>query len=427
MKILVLLFLSIFVSPAYALSGRIKVRENAYLNNEPKPVPQSDTNAVLQIEDRKPLSDSWLVQAQPSVRLYDAPQPGAFDVDIDGRNTYLETRTNDLYLEIGSFIKEWAGTDGINPMDIATIKSYRDPINSQSLGSWGIAVKSRGLTAWSWQFFYVPWQTPAKLPLAYTGWWPRSTTLPLSLNGEEALLPGNFDYDIESPEILNHADENNFGGRLQFHGNSWDAALAAFQGQSQVPQFHINVQGNVIETSPIKIVQMSNPVQMQPVEYLRRTVSALFVYNHNPWIYRIAGRYDLPVGNNAILPGWSEQFIAGLERTIVLGDENVILSLQYARGVMPSPPQSILNLSDPFQNAVLWGMYYPLSDNVLLKYSGLNDFQFHSYYDNLTLQDTLGEHWSLSLAAEVIGGPANSLFGVWHNQSRGYVTAAYGF
>ena len=427
MKVLTLLFISIFVPPAYAASGQIKFRENVYLNNEPSPVPQSDTEGVLQFEDRKPLSNSWLVQVQPSARLYDAPRAGAFVVDFDGRNSYLETRANNFYLELGSFIKEWSGTDGINPMDIATIKSYRDPINSQSLGSWGIAAKSRGLTSWSWQMFYVPWQTSTKLPLAYTGWWPRTTTLPLNLNGVQALLPGDFTYDIDSPEILNQADENNFGARLQFHGNSWDAALAAFQGQSQVPLFRTTVQGNVVEASPIEVVQMTNPVHIQPVEYLRRTVSALFVYNQNPWIYRIAGRYDLPVGSDSILPGWSEQFVGGLERTLVLANQTVILSLQYARAVMPSPPQSILNLSDPFQSALLWGARWPLNENLLLAYSGLNDFKFHSYYDNLTLQDSIGEHWSFSLAAEVIGGPTNSLFGTWKDQSRGYLTATYGF
>ena len=427
MKIVYFIFLSIFVSPAYASSGRIKLRENVYLNEQPSPVPQSDSEVILQYESKTPLSNNWLFQFQPDLRMFEAPQPNAFAADFNGRNTYLKERTNDLYVEFGSFIKEWEGTDGINPMDIATVKTYRDPINTESLGSWGVAVKSRGSTAWSWEFLYVPWQTSAIMPLSYSGWWPRTTTLPLSLNNESVLLPGEVTYAIDSPQILNHADENNFGARLQFHGESWDAALAGFQGQSQIPVFRPTLSGNLIETSPSTVLQLTDPVHMQPVEYLRQTVSALFVYNQNPWIYRISGRYDQPIGSDPLLPGWSDQFVAGIERTVVVHDKTVILSLQYAAGVMPYYPNSFLNLSDPFENALTWAIRYPLSDNILLIYSGLNDFQFHSYYDELKVQDSIGEHLSLSLAAEKIGGPANSLFGMWQNQSCGNLTATYGF
>ena len=421
-------FFSIFVSSAYASSGRITLRENIYLNQQPSPVPQSDSEVILQYESKTPLSNNWLFQFQPDVRMFEAPQPNTFAADFNGRNTYLKARTNDLYLEFGSFIKEWEGTDGINPMDIATIKTYRDPINAESLGSWGIAAKSRGSSAWSWEVFYVPWQTPAIMPLSYSGWWPRNTaSLPLTQNNVTALLPGEINYGIHSPQILNHADENNIGARLQFHGYSWDAALAGFQGQSQIPFFRPTLQGSVVETSPIQVIQLTNPVNMQPVEYLRRTVSALFDYNLNPWIFRISGRYDQPIGADPLMPGWSEQFVGGVERTVTISDKTVIFSLQYAAGVMPSYPESFLNLSDPFQNALTWGIRYPLSDNLLLVYSGLNDFQYHSYYDSLKLEDSIGEHLAVSLVAELIGGAPDSLFGMWQNQSCGYLTATYGF
>ncbi len=427
MKPLSFIFISIFVVPAFASSGRIRLRENVYLNEQPNPVPQSDSEVTLQYESKTPLPNNWLFQFQPDVRLFDAPASGTFAADFNSRDTNFKMRTNDLYFEFGSFVKEWEGTDGINPMDIATIKTYRDPIHSDSLGSWGISVTSHTSTAWSWEAFYVPWQTPAIMPLGYSGWWPRSASLPLDQNGTQVLLPGQIEYAINSPQILNNADENNFGARLQFHGDSWDAALAGFQGQSQIPVFRPTTYGNLIETYPMNVYQMSDPVNLQPVEYLRQTVSALFVYNSNPWIFRISGRYDQPIGNDPLLPGWSEQFVGGVERTITVRDRTMILSLQYAAGVMPNYPSSFLNLSDPFQSSLIWGLRYPLSDNLLLVYSGLNDFQFHSYYDELSLEDSIGDHLSVSLAAEVLGGPPDSLFGLWKNQSCGTFTTTYGF
>lgn len=410
-------------------SGRLRLDEDLFLHSQKDPVEQTNSNLTFEYEYKKSLSENWRVLFEPRIHASSDPKIVNTNFDGDFRDSLVETKRGNVHLQAGSFIKEWEGTDGTNPMDIATMKSYKDPMNSESLGSWGISASgSNSSSSFNWEVFYVPSQTQPRLPGDNSPWLPRSTTLPLAADNEELLIPNNPEYQILSPKELNSAMENNYGGRLQFHGESWDLSLAGFEGASQTPILQPIIQGQLVQISPKTIVQMDNPIQIQTINYRRRTVAAAITSTHDSWVYRLAGKHEQPLGDSPLLPSWTDQVVGGVEKTVTLGGQNVIFSVLYSYETESSAIQpGIIPNPDPFWRSFLLGMRYPLRDDLVLFVGGVKSTLNSSFLARLNLHKNLGAHWGLEANLDWNQGPADSLFGVWQDQSRLRLSTVYQF
>lgn len=423
-----LLSLSTFASDETEISGRLRLDEILFLHPQLSPVSQSQTNLTFEFESKNLLSKNWRFLFEP--RLHLSPVPHLADSAIDGdfRDTYLEGKAQNQHIQLGSFIKQWEGTDGANPMDIATMKSYRDPINSESLGSWGISFSGDNENLVSWEAFYVPYQTTSRLPGENSPWLPRKTDLPLGSDNEQLLISQNPTYQIQAHDEINDALKNNFGARLQMHLDNWDFALAGFEGAAQIPILQPIIQGTLIQTSPKTIVQMDNPIRIRPVEYRRRTIAGSVVSTKDSWVFRLAARHDQPLGNDPLLPSWSDQIVGGIEKTFTILDENVIFSLLYSHELQAdSTDQGVIANPDPYQRALLFGMRWPWREDLILFAGVLKDTRNDSFITRWNLQKKLGDHLSLEGNVDWNQGSADTLFGIWQDQSRATFSTTYQF
>lgn len=406
----------------------MRLDEDLFLHSQQSPVSQSQTNLTLEFESKSLLSENWRLLFEPRLHLSSVPRLVDTSIDGDFRDTYLEHKNKDVHIQVGSFVKQWEGTDGVNPMDIATMKSYRDPLNSESLGSWGISFSGDNGSMINWEAFYVPDQTTSRLPGDNSPWLPRKTSLPLESENEQLLIPQNPTYDVQAHDKINDALKNNFGARLQMHLENWDFSLAGFEGAAQIPILQPIINGTLIQTSPKTIVQMNNPIQIRPVEYRRRTVAGSATATQDSWVFRLAARHDQPLGDDPLLPSWSDQIVGGIEKTITLFDQSVIFSLLYSHELQStSAEQGVIANPDPYQRALLLGMRWPVRDDLILFAGVLKDTRNNSFLTRWNLHKKLSDHWALEGNVDWNQGSPDTLFGIWEDQSRASLSTVLQF
>jgi len=103
------------------------------------------------------------------------------------------------------------------------------------------------------------------------------------------------------------------------------------------------------------------------------------------------------------------------------------LSLQYAYGQKSDNPQGLVTISDPFQNTLLYGLRWPIRDDLTFSFSGLWAHSIGASFNRISLEKSLAEHWTLEAMADQIHGPPDSLLGIWARQSRIGVAGLYRF
>lgn len=408
------------------IAGRLRFEGQSFQQPPSPSLPQEEGSVEFELEAAHDWNEHWGFSFEPRLRLSSVSHEADTAWDGDFRDTSLNYKTDSWRLQLGSFMKIWEGTDGVNPMDIASMKNLRDPLSGDSLGSWGLAL-SGGQTVVTWDALYVPWQTLPRLPGDNSAWLPRHTDLPLEADNEQLLVPADPQYQILPHTQINQAWQNNFGGRLQFHGSAWDLSFAYFEGASQIPALRPYVSGDLVETAPLFIVQMTNPIQIQPVDYRRRTISAGFVYTKDSWVFRLATRHEQPLGDDPILPGWWDQSVAAVEKTFTMGEQTLIWSLIYSYENHSNQSLSILASPDPFEDSIMSGLRWPINDYWLLSWMGLWDTKYGSQLERLTVQRKLGDHWSTEVSGDWYHGADDTLLGLWQEQSRGRVAGIFSF
>ena len=414
------------------VGGRIRLEDMSFIKAQSPPVQQNELSSTFELETKTNLSENWRFRFEPKIRLSSAAKTSSASTDGDFRDTQVEGKTGTLHVQAGSFIKAWEGTDGLNPMDVATMKNLRDPLNSENLGSWGLAF-SGGEGLFTWDLLYVPWQTQSRFPGEKSAWWPRSTNLPLENDKAKLILPSQPEYEFLPRDTKGQPLQNNYGARVQMHGESWDFSLAGFDGAAQIPAFGIEANGAVISYANSQpTIQMTGKVEIRPLDYRRRTIASALVYTHESWIFRIAGRHDETTTDSIaedplhLLPTWSEQSVAGLETTVTLGEQNVIFSLQGAYGNRPDSGGTA-SAADLFQRAVLYGVRWPWSDTVTITYFGFVDTRNQASLNRLSWQKKITDPSTVEFYIDRINGPDDSLLGIWADQSRASLAYIYQF
>jgi hypothetical protein len=204
--------------------------------------------------------------------------------------------------------------------------------------------------------------------------------------------------------------------------------VAGFEGASQTPILQPIIQGQLVQINPKLIIQMDNPIQIQAINYRRRTVAAAVTSTQESWVYRLAAKHDQPLGDNSLLPSWMDQIVGGIEKTVSLGGQNVIFSVLYSHETQSSAVQSgIIANPDPFWRSFLLGMRYPLKDDLVLFVGGVKSTLNSSFLARVNLHQNLSAHWGIEGNLDWNQGPADSLFGVWQDQSRLRLSTVYQF
>jgi len=430
----IIVTLLVILLPLVALAetaGSVRYEARDFFEGQVGPVQHGEDLLTVSINGKYNLFENARVLIGPELQLSSAPHlvEGALPMSAVGqlRDTLLEFREDSVHFQVGSMIKAWEGPDGYNPMDIATVKNFRDPFSPENMGSFGLAL-SGGDGEFTWDALYIPYQTEVVFPGERSRWLPRHVNLAFASQDARLLLPAQPQYSEGNHRELNSALRDNYGGRVQLHMSEWDFSAAYFEGAAQVPGIAPTINGEAVSVGPPIIVQATNPLMLQAVEYRRRTVAAgLVASGVEGWIFRLAGRYDMPFGFNAAVPQQTTQFVGAAEKTITVFGRTVISSLGYAFGQKFQTQSGDFTILDPFASAWMFGLRWPLTETLTFLAYGLWSPATRSEYGNLHLEKKLGDHWSVNGGVQWMNGLSNSPMGIWADQNRVSAAATYLF
>lgn len=411
--------LSIFVS-SFALaegSGKIIFEGNGFTSRLPDPVPATEERVDFLYDRDVRVSRSWTFRFHPSLRATSAPEAWGSTAIVDPRELNFEHERNGRFWKVGFFTPKWEGTDGVNPMDIATMKDWSDPLRAQTLASAGLQFSRSGESV-DFEMFWVPRQTRPILFGKNSAWLPRRLSLPLSTDEVELRLPDRVDYLFDDREDLDHALTHNGGFRFQVRGESVDFALAGFEGASDLPMLRPILDATAIDvTEGHQILLLNSPIHLQPMDYRRRTGAVYCSWTLGTTIFRASVRHDQSLGDDVGLPGWSEQGIAGFEQSFAVGENTVTVLLQGAFG-RRAESVSVLSFSELFDRAVLWGLRWPVGENWNVLLSGFTSQHDSSSFAQIEVAHRWSDEWSSEFFSQNLSGPSTSLTGLLADRDR---------
>lgn len=436
-RLLVLFLIWILFPLMLQASGKLSLQGFYFPSAPPEPVEQIESR--LQAEYDKSLklfgtsANSVIGRFNPFVQLTTTPNAWSEDVFFDPKEVNLTWKRRTIFLRGGYFTLAWEGTDGLNPMDIATMKNYSDPLNPLTKSSLGIQT---GFSKENFDFeaAWIPLQTKSDLPGETSAWWPRRLNLPLRTDEIEARLPDRVEYLFLNREKYKNALTNNYAARIKIHGDLGDAAFAYFEGASETPMMQPTLDVVPIQVSPKRIFLLQSPVKITPIDYRRRTGAALLSTTVADFVLRAATRYDQPIDGEAnqlvltasTLPSWSQQSIVGVERSFDIGQNLVTGILQFAWVHRPKSV-SLVSVQDLFDEAVLAGLRYPFGESWTLILSGMRSGRDKSYFGQAQLSYRISDSVSTEAGYFVMGGEDESLLGVYDENDRASLKLNYAF
>jgi hypothetical protein len=311
---------------------------------------------------------------------------------------------------------KWEGTDGLNPMDIASMKDWSDPLLTETRASGAIAVGRSG-DAYDFEAAYIPYQTLWLLPGVKSPWLPRRFNFPIRSNEFELRLPDRVEYVFNDPVELGDARRNNVASRLQIRSSIADVSLAYYEGLADSPALEPALDVTTIPGQPTNVFLLLSPVHITPVAYRVRTVAGYLSRTFGQWIFRASSRYDQPLGDDARVPDWSQYTVAGVERSFDLGSNTWTALVQGAWTRAPEST-SLISVRDVFNQTVLFGLRAPIGDDWTAMLSGFKTTRDSSYYTKLEGGYRWNDHWRTDASLEFLDGPAETLLGVFGANDR---------
>ena len=399
---------------------RFSLSELHFVHDLPPPVQEDELAFTLEHERRFELieKEDTRLGFEFHPYLYGTSVEGnrQRQVLLDPRSAYLELSFSQNWFRAGFMTFKWEGTDGLNPMEIATMKDWSDPLNSQTRASGAVAYGRSGEN-YDLEVAYIPWQTRSLLPGEKSAWLPRQATFPLRTDEFELLLPQEVNYRYGEHQSLNDPRKHNATGRFQLRTSFGDMAVGYYEGLADTPAVVPTLNVVPVQVNPKQIFSLLNPVEVLPYDYRVRTVSGLYSKPLGPWILRLAARYDSPIGDDENIPSWSQNTVAGFERSFDLGPNTITAILQAAWVRVPEST-SLLSVRDVFNRTILLGLRYPVGENWVFVYSAMASTRDASYFTRLDGSYRLNDNWKLNGTLEAIDGPSESLLGVFGRNDR---------
>lgn len=370
---------------------------------------------------------NFTMKFEPGVFYRGTKNYSSEDTYFDPRELYLQKEflnsTNILQLRMGYFQMEWAGTDIINPFDIASMKDDSDPLQSRSLSSPGLQLEWNH-SPFNFMLTYIPEQTKIKSYGSDNPWLPRQSRIPIYVDDTEILIPKQTTYEFLPRETLNSARLHNFAALLQTQIYQSDLHIGYYEGQAQSLAQQAILSLNPIQVSPKYVFSLIAPIQIQPIEYRIKTSALYFNQKCFDMFCKIAIRDDLPLGMDTRIPQASRLWVFGIEKQFLNINKPVILVVE-AVGKNQNQGKNLLAKSDIFERASLIGLKWLYSEALNLDFGHYYSYLDGSQLFSISSRYGINENWAVLGGWQNLSGKDNKLFGVLDDRDRIYISLEY--
>ncbi len=322
-------------------------------------------------------------------------------------------------LKFGYSIRNWEGTDLINPMDLLHGKNWVDPLNGRARSGLGFFYDD-AFGDFLLDFTYIFRQQTHRLPGSESPWWPRSVYLPTESESLVLLLNNPLEYRILDEEVLDHALDHNLALRLRYVFSDFEIAVAVTDGLANPPLITPLIEGDVVETSPRQVIRLRSPIEILPIIYRQRAIAGTFVWTLGDFILRVSANHIQPIGDDERLPSWSQLGVIGLERTFYLGNQMVTLLGQFIDSKRPDV-NGVTLLTSLFQKSYMTGIRYAPSERWTYLFALFQETTTWSKLIRNEITWSFKDTWSLSGEITLFEGPEESAIGTYDRNDSGYL------
>ncbi len=331
---------------------------------------------------------------------------------------YIENKSSPVVIRGGYQTIIPDGPDILNPADVIHSKNWKDPSNPAHMSSAGLSL-SQEIEEWQWEIFYIPRQTTPKLPGEQSAWWPREKRLPLESEFiTEARIPADIEYKVDDAVEINKALNNNVAARVQRKSEAFEGQLVFYDGLSQDPHLFFNASStNFVLDSPVILI---------PFYYRHQVIAATFVLPFSSFSFKGGANWIKPTGTDARLPGEESTNVIGIEKNFETRKGIVTVLVQH-EGQKRQAKDQISFLRSIYENAWSLGLRIPWGENFDLLAGGVYDTVGKSSVAKLAMTRRLSESLSVTVDAQWLQGPEETLLGLYDKYDRWGLSLVYHF
>lgn len=344
----------------------------------------------------------------------------------DIKEAYLQIKGKNQTFKIGHVLVNWESTDVINPFDVVHQKNWRDPLNiwNRSAASLYLAGSKE---SFSYDLIYIPKQSEALLPGVNSAWLPRNIQIPLNTNDIGVRAPPNFNYIINSAEVLDNALNDNYGGRLQYHGNGFDLSFIGFEGMVGMPQLVPYLNGTVVEVFPKTVIELNGDIELTPRYYKSRVWGSGLTFTHDLWIFRLAGTRTQPWTKNPLAPSYmTDTVVGGVEKSWDVSQGTFVTMLQMSH-IKKGSSTTVAGSAALFDRATIAAARWGPTETSQILVAYIYDDIYKSKLMRLSGRASLNETMAGFFAFDILDAAGDSLLGAYDNNDRVHAGISYSF
>jgi hypothetical protein len=338
---------------------------------------------------------------------------------LDPRQVLLDGKVKKIDLKLGLQQVVWGQADGLRVLDVINPLDYREFILEDFIDSrrplW-LARADAPVGEGSLQLIWVPYFAPARLPAADNEFG-LGESFGLGLIGAaagELNLP-QLPFRVEKTERPAYQlRSSQFGARYSRSVGKWDLTANYFYGWEDAPTNYLSGVENAVKDTPPTLV-------FKPSYDRREVFGATAATNFGSVVLRLEAGWNrdksTPVTTNSPI-GFEKhgQFssVAGLDWSAKTW---LWISGQYFLSFTSAPQEKLL-LPRYNQLASIYFRTNFLRETLrpeLFVLTGLNQ---REYLIRPRIVKTIGDHWSVGVGADFLGGKQTNVFGYFDSRDR---------
>lgn len=346
------------------------------------------------------------------------------------REAYINLYFGDFDFRIGKQVYAWGRADGFNPTDNLTVWDYSDVLDIEGEEIGQISALVQYYTGnWIFEAALVPSFTESVLPDQTSRWWPEFPgTIPNPAYPEQGPEFVPAQYTFNDPDLPDEGHESTqYALRVSYMYRGWDFSLSWFDGYNDLPAFYNTPQFNTSFTRA--------EVVIDPVYYRWRAIGGDFATTFGGFGVRGEAAYFITENWDGTDPAIDTpylQYVLGMDYTFrnVIAGNDLFLILEWAHDYqIPDRDVTIdvMNLNRIFRKSILSRAELSLGDFAALTLTGVMNFETDDWWLQPGIEWSVTDGVELDARVDLLGGPDDSLFGMFDDNKRVQFRAKYSF
>jgi hypothetical protein len=383
--------------------------------------------AILQLELR--------VQINEMANIFNAVEMRYDQANASRGRIYLDEVYADLYfgdfdIRLGKQIYAWGRADGFNPTDNLTSWDYTDVLDTDAER---IGLISARVTYyfgdWSLEGVLAPLFTPSQLPDVTSRWWPDMP--PVAPNPASHLVGDptlSARYIFARPVFPEDGMKSTqYALRLSGTSGGWDYSFSWFDGFDNLPAVHTR---SVVNST------FTNAIITQQYQYhRRRAIGADFATTFGPLGLRGEGAYYITQDWSGSDPAIDDPYllyVLGLNYTFrnVFSDKDLFVLVQWIQEVQVPDRHSAYGLYDfnhIYRKTIMGKTELRLGTYTTIACLGVYNIWMKDWWVRPTIEWSVTDGVVLRASVDLLGGPDESFFGSFQDNTRMQFQVKYSF